>query len=500
MTEHFYGDEERFRRTMDPETYARIVDDGDLCRLWARSAREYADGTAVVYDGRSLTYAGLDREIALQRGALAEAGCRPGERIALLCENSIDFVRAFFAVVTLGGVAAVLPPQLGAEEIADCCRSMELTRLLCQPRLMEKAKAADVPVLSTDCRAEAEVPAALPKPDDPCVIVLTGGTTGRRKGALLSHTAVVRGIMNACLCSEKAFRQRYLLLLPLTHIFGLVRNMLTCVYTGSTLFISKSPKDMIQDLAAFQPTLVVLVPALAELALKLRKALGRDVFGPSLKTVVTGAAPTPPYLVEEYHRLGIRLLPGYGLTEAAGLVSGNDYPLDKPWSVGLPFPEQELKLVDGELWLRGRNLFTRYVGTDESAFTEDGWFRTGDLARVDEDGFLYLVGRTKEVIKLSGGESVYPAELESRFNALPFIRDSEVFEAVADNGAHILALEVVLRETETARLGPDPAAAAMEALWEVNRAQRPAERVSRIAVRETDFERTPSMKIVRRKL
>ncbi|MBQ1742355.1 MAG: hypothetical protein II045_04590, partial [Oscillospiraceae bacterium] len=95
---------------------------------------------------------------------------------------------------------------------------------------------------------------------------------------------------------------------------------------------------------------------------------------------------------------------------------------------------------------------------------------------------------------------IYPAELEARFNALPFIQDSEVFEAVTENGKHLLALEVVLRTTELAQLGDDPVSAAVEKLWEINRQQRTTEQVSRITVRDKDFERTPSMKIVRRKL
>ena len=503
--DHCFGKAELFYKYMDEQTIARIVDDLDLCRTWARCALEYGDRTAVIYDGCSVTYAELDREIASQRSALAEAGCQPGERIALVCDNSVDYVRAFFAIVTLGGVAVILPPQFSAQEIEDCCRSMEVTKLLGQPGLLEKCAALpeSIPgfaVLSTDCRAEADAPAYLPEPDDPCVIMLTGGTTGKRKGALLSHTAVVRGVMNGCYGVKEVFDQRYLLLLPLSHIYGLIRNLLTSVYTGSTIFISKSPKNMIQDIAAFRPTVIVLVPALAELALKLNKTLGGKILGTSLKAMVSGAAPMPPYLVEEYDRLGITIYPGYGLTETANLSAGNGEALNKPHSIGLLFPEQELKIVDGELWLKGRNLLTCYVGTEESAFTEDGWFRTGDLGRMDEDGFLYLTGRIKEMIKLDNGENVYPAELEARFNALPFIQDCEVFEAVTESGKHMLALEVVLRTTELAQLGDDPVSAAVEKLWEINRQQRTTEQVSRITVRDKDFERTPSMKIVRRKL
>ncbi len=505
MLDHCLGDADRFRKYTDAQTFARIVDDGDLCQMWKRCATEYEGRVALTYAGSSLTYGELDREIAARRSALAKAGCKSGERIALVCANSIDFACAFFAIVTLGGVAVVLPPQYSDQEIEDCCRRMEATKLLAQPELQEMCeplceRISGLAVLSTDRRAEADVPMFLPQPDDPCVIMLTGGTTGRRKGALLSHTAMVRGIMNGCYCAKEPFEQRYLLLLPLSHTFGLIRNLLTSIYTGSTMFISESPKNMVQDMLAFNPTILVVVPALVELALKLYKTLGRNIFGTSLKTIISGAAPMPSYLIEEYHLLGVTILPGYGLTEAANLVSGNGEPLSKPDSIGLLYPELELKIVDGELWLKGRNLLTCYVGGDEEGLTEDGWFRTGDLVQLDEDGFLYMTGRTKEIIKLDNGVSIYPVQLEAHFNALSFVQDSEVFEAVEEDGRHVLALEVVLRETELEQLGADPAQAALERLWDTNRQQDPSEQVSRITVRDRDFERTPSMKIVRHKL
>lgn len=113
---------------------------------------------------------------------------------------------------------------------------------------------------------------------------------------------------------------------------------------------------------------------------------------------------------------------------------------------------------------RGRNLLTSYVGSDEETFTEDGWFRTGDLVRVDEDGYLFIYGRSKEMIKLANGENIYPAELESCFNELPFVRDCEVFEDISESGAQSLSLECVLRETELVSLGSDPQAEVTEKL------------------------------------
>ncbi|MBP5230284.1 MAG: AMP-binding protein, partial [Clostridia bacterium] len=134
---------------------------------------------------------------------------------------------------------------------------------------------------------------------------------------------------------------------------------------------------------------------------------------------------------------------------------------------------------------------------NEAAF-EDGWFKTGDLVRLDEDGFLYITGRIKEVIVLPSGENISPAEVEAKFNELALVQDSQVFEDLDEQGHRILALEVVPRMTELAHLSPEERPAALSAALEkVNRALPPFQRVNRITVRETDFARTPSMKIVR---
>ncbi|MBQ7566090.1 MAG: AMP-binding protein, partial [Oscillospiraceae bacterium] len=292
---------------------------------------------------------------------------------------------------------------------------------------------------------------------------------------------------------------RYLLVLPLSHVFGLIRNLMTCLSTGGTLFICRNNQDMFRDIAAFRPTVLVLVPALAEMAMNLSKKFKRNMLGEDLKYIICGAAAVPPYLIREYDKMGVGLLPGYGLTESANLVSGNPANLEKPDSVGIPYPDQELRIVDGELWLKGKNMMDGYVGEEgETAFTEDGWFRTGDLARFDDDGFLYIVGRSKEIIVLPSGENVSPAELEAKFLECPLVQDCQVFEDYAEQGRRILALEVVPRAVEMAKLPPESASAQLtQALEKINAALPPFERVSRITVRTSDFERTKSMKIVR---
>jgi long-chain acyl-CoA synthetase len=176
--------------------------------------------------------------------------------------------------------------------------------------------------------------------------------------------------------------------------------------------------------------------------------------------------------------------------------------MDKPESVGMIYPNMEIKVADGELLLKGRNMMSDYVGEEEEGvYDEDGFFHTGDLVRFDDEGFLYITGRIKEIIVLSNGENISPAEVEAHFNALPFIQDSQVFEAVTDSGRHILALEVVPRATVIGKMGlDDPNGFILAELEKVNETLPDHQRVMRMTVRDSDFERSPSMKIVRYRL
>ena len=226
------------------------------------------------------------------------------------------------------------------------------------------------------------------------------------------------------------------------------------------------------------------------------------MLGQDMKYIICGAAAVAPYLIKEYEKLGITVFPGYGLTESANLVSGNPEQQTKPESVGIPYPHQEFKIVNDELWLKGLNMMQGYVGEEEenkNAY-EDGWFKTGDLVRLDEEGFLYITGRCKDIIILDNGENVSPAEVENYFNAIAVVQDSQVFEEELENGKHILAVEVVPRMTELAKLGvANVNEYVIEQLKEVNAKLPSHMKVSKFVVRETDFERTPSMKIVRYK-
>ena len=489
---------ELFRKYTDPDTFERIVEFGTVSEMWEHSLATWPEAPAIVDNGNTYTFAQLEQDVAGFRTLLGAPAT--GTRVAIFAANSYDFVKAYLAEVTSGCTAAIFPAHLPAEAVFGCCMMFGISKLVYQPDFADrlelvKQRRPDIALIAADALSDEKTPLRKCEPDTPCAIVFTGGTTGKSKGALLSNDAVMQGTVNGCYGTPEVFSQRFDIVIAMDNALP---HMMTSLYTGSAMFICRNNKDMFRDIAVFRPTIMVMVPALAEMALTLSKKFGRNMLGSDLKCIICGAAPVSPYLITEYDKIGVKLLPGYGLTESANLVSGNPESLAKPESVGIPFPNQELRLVNGELWLKGRNMMAGYVGVNEPDAYEDGWFKTGDLARFDEDGYLYITGRIKEIIILPNGENVSPAEVEARFNVLPFIQDSQVFESRSDLGEPILALEVVLRATALTELSDEERKAyAVEELQKVNRTLPGFQQVSRITVRDTDFQRSPAMKIVR---
>ena len=495
---------EIFSHYCDPEEFKKIIYKDTAVEMWRDVIKEFKDDVAIEDLGNQYTYAKLDQDMAEYRGVLAAKGLKKGDRIGVFARNSYDLVKMYMAGVTLGLVVAILPGHLDEKTVYGCSLMFGLKAICYAPDMEERmvvcrAANPNLILLSSEEKGEPVGMCETLVKEDPAVIMFTGGTTGKPKGALLSHRALMQGTVNGCYGIWHVFRQRYILILPLSHVFGLVRNLMTSLYTGSDLLICRNNKDMFKDIAIFKPTIIVLVPAVAEMALNLTKQFHKNMLG-DIKTVICGAAKVAPYLILEYKKIGIDLLAGYGLTESANLVAGNPESLAKPDSVGIPYPNQEFKVVNDELWIKGLNMMDGYVGVpgaNEEAY-EDGWFKTGDLVRWDEDGYLYITGRCKEIIVLPTGENVSPAEVEIYFNELPEVQDSQVFEDVDEHGNHFLALEVVPRMVELMKVdAEDKMKWLTEALQKVNMKLPPFERVSRIVIRDTDFQRTPAMKIVR---
>ena len=494
-----------FANYTSKENIERIKCFDSIKELWETSVKEFKDDIALADPNRKFTYAELEEEVAKFRSVLLAKGIKKGDFVGVFAPNTIEWAKAYLALETLGCCAVLLPPHLPEQALFGCGMKFQMKAIVYHPALQAKIdalnamphKMALINVMET---SEEKAPSVKVGPKDPAVIIFTGGTTGKSKGALLNNKALCRGSCNGCYGIPDVFKQRYLLILPLTHVFGLVRNLLTNLQTGSALFICQNNKDMFRDIAMFRPTILVMVPALAEMCLNLSKQFKKNMLGDSLTHIICGASTVPPYLVKEYKPMNIILLPGYGLTESANLVSGNPRSDYKPASVGFPYPEQELKVVDGELWIKGDNVMDCYYNDPEenaNAFSEDGFFKTGDLVRFDEEGFLYIVGRIKEIIVLSTGEKISPFDLENKFDELDIIQDSMVY---LDEESQKLCIQVYPRMVELAKLGlANPEEYIRSEVNKVNNLLPSFMRVSKIIIRKEDFVRTPAMKIIRGK-
>ena len=501
---------EDFKKYSSPENFARIVDVKTVPDLLALM-KNYASAPAVGKDGGgTASYAELLSDIYAVAAFVAGKDAAKGENVGVFCPNGYAFAAAALGVMASGRTAVLIPPQLDDKTLFGFSKKYALKGLIYSEELAEKTTLlrscplflADYQTAAAGKGSEADVAAAAE--NDPACIIMTGGTSGRSKGAVLSHTALMCGMINGCYGLDNCFDLTYYCLMPLTHVFGFIRNLLTALYSGSCIYFNRDKRKMFDEMKAYKPSILVVVPALAELFLNLFKAYGLGFLGGNIRHMICGAANVPPYLSSEFNRLGVNFCAGYGLTEFANMVSGNPESARLPESVGMLFPDQEAKLVNGELYLRGRNMMTCYYAEpeeNETAF-EDGWFKTGDLARFDSEGNLYIIGRVKDVIVLSNGENVSPAYIESKINELNFIQDSLVTETTSELGAQILQAEVVLRQSVVRAMNvpqEELNGFVEKSVLDVNKKLYDYERISKVVIRDKDFDRTPAMKIIRPK-
>ena len=322
----------------------------------------------------------MPTRIACRRTLYKEAGLQPGDNVAIFEKNSIDAVESFLAVTSAGLVAVMLPAQLPAPAVIGCCAKFRAKALIVRDEFRPAVEGAPCPKIASSAFGEAETPAAKVDKDAPAAIFFTGGTTGVPKGAILPHRALMRGAYNGVFApGSQLFGHVTIGFLPLTHVFGLIAGTLAKLMVGALWYPAEDMKATIGKLPQIRPTVLVLVPGLVEVLVGLTKMYGPQFLGGRLKTIIAGAANVPAKLIEEFEKFGTHVLAGYGMTEGANLTSGNAESAERPTSVGKVYPEQEVKLVDGEIWFRGDNVFLGYYGDPEqtaATLTPDGWLKT----------------------------------------------------------------------------------------------------------------------------
>ncbi|MGH9409565.1 MAG: long-chain-fatty-acid--CoA ligase [Vicinamibacterales bacterium] len=443
----------------------------NLASVLTHSGRLTPERAAITCGSRTLTYAELDSQSTRAAGALAGLGVRPGDRVVLSCPNVPWFPVAYFAILKAGASVVPLNVLLKPREIAlhlrDCgARVMlafdgtselpmrEMARTACDDvggialvRLPAGAsgETPDAPA-TLPALMQSATPFELPatSPDDTAVILYTSGTTGRPKGAELSHANMVG---NAVVCHDMfkpAFdggtgQDATLITLPLFHSTAQTAQMNAGLYGGFRLVLLPrfDPVAVLDAFSREQIGLWVGVPTMYWALLQHARTSGFDLAGAarSLRLCASGGAPMPVEVLHAFERtFGVPVLEGYGLSETAPVVAFNQLQRpSKPGTVGLPVFGVEVRTVDdqdrpvpagerGEIVVRGPNVMKGYFG-DPAATAEamrGGWFHTGDIGEFDAEGYLAVVDRKKDMI-LRGGFNVYPREIEDVLMAHPAV-------------------------------------------------------------------------------
>ena len=408
-----------------------------------------ADAPALISRGQVTTYGELRDQVARLRGGLVSAGIEPGDRVAIIAANNWYFVVSYLAILGVGAVAVPLNPASPGPELAVELAGVEAAGVVVGPtgrrsfatidrsevpslRLVVAAAAGEEPL--TDARLLDDLMAGDPVPiverddDDLAVLMFTAGTAGFPKAAMLSH-----GNLRANLEQMQAhpFRQQTaddvsFGVLPLFHIFGLNVVLGLVLFTGGCVLLIErfDPESAVEAIGKHGVTLIAGAPAMWA-AWALLPGAPADAFA-SVRIAGSGAAKLDPAVQATMaRRFGLEVSEGYGLTEASPVVTNATGIPAPPGSIGAPLPGVRLRLIDGdghdvlvgdagEIRVQGPNVFKGYWEDPEAtaaALTADGWLRTGDLAVVDDDGFLFLVDRIKDLIIVSGF-NVYPGEVE----------------------------------------------------------------------------------------
>jgi fatty-acyl-CoA synthase len=414
----------------------------NLSRILQHWAGHCPSRVALRFEGVDLTYRELWARV--ERAARALDIAR-GERIAWLGYNHPDMLVLLFAAARRGALLVPLNWRLTAAEHRTVLRDCQPRWLFSDAELAPAARALGVPLGRFDTRGGGESTGA---DDHELLIVYTSGTTGAPKGAVLTQAALLWNGYNSIHAHDLRQADHVLSTLPLFHVGGLNNQTVPALLAGATVTLHKrfEAGAWLAELQAGRPTLSLLVPAAMQAVTAHPAWIGTDLS--SLRLLNTGSMVVPESLIRAFHARGVPVGQIYGSTETApiAIVLLREDAMRKAGSAGKPALHCEVKLAGAEICVRGPNVMRRYwndAAATAQVLDAEGWFHTGDLARVDDDGYYWIVGRSKDVI-ISGGENIYPAELENVMADCPAIAESAVL-GVADARWGEAACAVVVR-------------------------------------------------------
>jgi long-chain acyl-CoA synthetase len=529
--------------------------------LLEANARRYPNRIALIKK-EVFTYGQTEDAVKRIAFQLKKRGVRKGDKIGILAENGPFWILSFFAIEYVGGVCVPLDVRSGALELKGIMEHSETSFLFAQRKFLKsiedfvRERMIGLILLDGE-RSEHSIWSFLSQEpayavresrslEEPCIIFYTSGTTGAQKGVVLTHRNVVSNIDSLLRAVNVDENDRFFSLLPLSHAYELVAGNLVPIAACASIAYSSSlkPKEMLEEMVASKPTIILTVPLILEKLLKGIERRIREFSGvkrlifqtcmrfPGLKGVVgrkiresmglerlrffvSGGAHLPESVELGLRKFGIQVIQGYGLTEASPVVSLNPPERPRPGSCGIPLPDVQVMIIDkredgiGEIVVKGQNVMKGYYKNEKAtseAILPDGSLLTGDVGYLDTDGYLYITGRKKSVIITRGGLTIYPEEIENALAQSPFIKDVLVIKKEKGHGEELHAIIVPEEESFRERTGhlssPIGEASLVHEIirGEIDRISKNLadyKRIRNFSIRSEDFPKTASGKIKR---
>lgn len=463
-----------------------------LYEMFQETVKQYSDLPALSFMGHEITYAGLQSQVEKLAAALEGLGVKKGDRVAIHLPNCPQFPIAFYAALSLGAIAVPCNPMYVARELTHQLNDSETKTIITltsfykmikelQPKTTLKNIIAvnleeDSVKIETDDYSFASLmkeyggKQAQPVevlPEDRAAFMYTGGATGVSKGAILQHRHLLANALQlkAWAPDLKNGEEIFLSVLPLYHSYGLTLALNLPVLTGNKMVLLPrfELRSVLQTIDREKPTRFPGVPTMYVAINNAPDLHEYDLS--SIKVCNSGAAPLPVKVQEVFEKItGGKLTEGYGLSEASPVTHSNPiYGKNVPGSIGLPIPDTEMKIVDietgdtelpigesGELCVRGPQVMEGYLNMPEETAQSlrDGWLYTGDIAKVDEEGYTYIVDRKKDMV-IAGGYNIFPRDIEEVLYTHPKIKEAAVAGISDPYRGETLKAYVVLKEGET---------------------------------------------------
>jgi len=435
-----------------------------------------SDSIALKFKGSSVTYGQLDKMVLGYASYLKKLGVKTGDRVILSCLNSPEFIYSYMGTVKNGGIIVPINLLLTMEEIAYMAKDSEAKFMIIHPVILQKAKitkesiqnALGIKVIVLDEElhnsiSEISCDEFVDFSDENAIstFLYTSGTTGKQKAAMLTHKNLVFNAEQCYLGLTARPDDIYMCVLPMFHVFAFTSCILMPLWSGATVTILESfqPKEVIESLQKDEITVFMGVPAMYVVLLEAGK---KNITFPKLRFAVSGGAALPVEIFRQAKEImKLPVVEGYGLTEASPAVCFNPpFGVQKEGSIGLPIPYAECKIVDendielpagevGELAVRGENVMMGYFKQEEETTKAllNGWLHTGDLAKKDEDGYIFIVDRKKDMV-IVGGMNVYPREVEEVIYQYSKVKEAAVIGLTDKLRGEYVKAFVVLKEGE----------------------------------------------------